>query len=79
MVLHHPSYTTTTLMHLCSDLIADAAVVARERVAVRVAELERVSRELQRVNQLVDAAHASLTGISLIDSVKPGQQTSLTG
>ena len=73
-----PHTLVTPLTHpltlVCSDLIADAAVAARERVALRVADLERVSREQQRVNQQVDAAHASLTGASLMDAAKPGQQ-----
>ncbi len=47
---------------------------ARASVAARVADLERRSRELQRVNQLVDQAHVALTGASFTDATKPGQQ-----
>ncbi len=43
-------------------------------ISAKVADVERVSRDMQRVNQRVDEAHASLTGASLMDVVKPGQQ-----
>ena len=46
-------------------------------MSVRVSDLERQSRELQRVNQLVDQVHVGLTGASVMDTSKPGQQAAL--
>ena len=73
--IHHLLYSNPNLDHVCcSESIAAAAAAARVNISAKVADVERVSREMQLVNQRVDEAHASLTGASLMDVVKPGQQ-----
>ena len=61
-------YSNPNLDHVCcSESIAAAAAAARVNISTKVADVERV-------NQRVDEAHVSLTGASLMDVVKPGQQ-----
>ena len=57
-----------------SELISDLAAAARASIVAKVSELERVSREVQHVGQRVDDCHTRLTGASMMDPSKPGQQ-----
>ena len=73
--IHQNMNLKPNVEHTCfSESIADAAAAVRVNISAKIADVERVSREMQRVNQRVDEEHARLTGASLMDVIKPGQQ-----